>query len=93
MSLTREEREQRAEVETRPDDDMVLVSGKTWKTDCYHEIDDEGNCACRCSFEKEPIEMTRGEARDKGKVPCGYWGCRESLDNSLPGVGIVSPGY
>lgn len=86
MVLKREIRDKRADAETRNDSDTVIVSGRAYRTFCYHETDDDGNIACRVQFRDgdEPKPVSRRKALSMGKVPCAFPACVRSLDGDLP---------
>lgn len=89
---TREERMQRATVDPRPEDDRVAIL-PTRVNDgayAYHEIDGDGWPICGGGGvldDEEWIRLSRGDAKARGKSPCGtcWWLTRKEAFPGLRG--------
>lgn len=77
----RETRERRADRDERADGELVGVYHRTsGNTYAYHELDADRQprCPTRNPTKSRKFEvMTRGEAKARGKAPCGH--CREAV--------------
>ena len=72
--LTRERREELAEADTRSDAALVGVFRRSHgDAYAYHELDDgQPVCGCSANTKAEAVTaITRGEAKSRGKSPCG----------------------
>lgn len=88
---TREERRQRATVDTRPADDRVAILPTRANNGsyAYHELDDEDSPVCGGGGvldDEEWVYLPRREAKARGKSPCGtcWWLTR---NEPFPGLG------